>query len=565
MKSSVTEIFTHALEKTFPEAAYLPPLFLERPKNREHGDYALNIAMTLASKLKKNPREIAEAIIANIGERSDIFRKIDIAGPGFINITLADDHWRDALNDIHKKKERYGCGSIGCGKKINIEFVSANPTGPLHVGHGRGAAVGDALARILVAAGYDVTREYYINDAGSQINNLGASINYRIRELSDPSFAGDAVFPEDGYRGGYIKELASSFLNDPKKAALIDSVKALSAQEISSGPAAVKTGEEGADALLKSIAKTLSGFGGVHFDAWSSERKLHKEGKVAEAIGELSGKGLLYEKDGATWFRSSDFGDEKDRVIKKDDGNLTYLAADIAYHKQKLEKGYDKIIDVWGADHHGYIKRVRGAIEAIGFRPEKFHVLLIQMVSLMRGTRPVPMSKRSGEFVTLQEVIDEVGSDAARFFFLMRRYDSQLEFDLELAKKTTADNPVFYVQYMHARICSILRHAGEEGLSVPGADKVRLDLLTGPEEMEIIKFLASLTDTVEGSAAAMEPHRIAVFLQNLAIAFHSYYNKTRVVTGDRKLSEARLYMVSAAKIVVRNALTLLGVSSPERM
>lgn len=567
MRESVTEIISRSVQKSFPDQSSMPPVFLERPKNRSHGDYATNIAMTLASKLKKNPREIAAKIVDNIDTSDGIISRCEIAGPGFINVILTEDFWRNILSRIHEEGEMFGSGAIGCGESVNIEFVSANPTGPLHVGHGRGAVVGDALATILSASGYDVTREYYVNDAGKQIRSLGVSICYRIREIDDPQFSKDVPFPEEGYQGEYVKDVSQKLMDDSLLSPLIAKIKTLSVQDIldQSGEVALEAGLAGATLLKSKIAHTLEKFGGISFNIWSSEKSLHDNGKVAESIMEFEQKGLIFEKDGASWFRSSQFGDEKDRVVKKEDGNLTYLAADIAYHRDKLERGYKRIIDVWGADHHGYIPRVRGAIEAMGFNPTKFNVLLVQMVTLVRSGKPVPMSKRSGQFVTLQEVIDEVGSDAARFFFLMRRYDSQLEFDLDLAKKTTADNPVYYVQYMHARICSILRKAEEEGLSLPSAGEVNLNLLSEQSELSIIKSLASFPEVLEGSAIAMEPHRITFFLQDLAIEFHSYYNKTRIVTDDADLSKARLYMIVSVKIVVKNALTLIGINAPERM
>lgn len=570
MKSSITEIFVNAVRKSFPEEHALPPIFLETPKQKEHGDYALNIAMVLASNLKKNPREIARTIIEHIEDDENVVKKVEIAGPGFINIVLSEDYWRNILADIHAKKDAYGGGNTGKGLNVNIEFVSANPTGPLHVGHGRGAAVGDALARILSAAGYNVTREYYWNDAGAQIGNLGVSENYWIRAKDDPDFSRKIPFPEYGYQGDYVKEVTEELTAGPSPAISTidrDAIRALSPEEVvdPGSAAASLTGSEGAKILKKKILQTLENFGNITFDVQQSEWELHESSKVAEAIGYLEQKGLLKEEDGAKWFRSSEYGDEKDRVLVKEDGALTYLAADIAYHRKKMERGYDRIIDVWGADHHGYIPRVKGAIEAMGFDPDNFSVLLVQMVTLMREGKPVPMSKRSGEFVTLQDVIDEVGSDAARFFFLMRRCDSHLDFDLELAKKTTADNPVFYVQYMHARICSILKHAKESGIEIPSAKDVNLGLLSQEEEIEIIKYLASFPEVVEGCAESMEPHRLTIFLINLAIAFHSYYNKSRIVTEDANLSRARLYMAQAAKIVVKNALTLLGVRAPESM
>ncbi|MDH3973608.1 MAG: arginine--tRNA ligase [Deltaproteobacteria bacterium] len=564
MKSSITELFSHAVEKSFHGEHGLPSVFLERPKNKEHGDYALNIAMVLASKLKKNPREIAKTIIENVVDEDNIIKELGIAGPGFINITLSERYWQGILTNIYEAGERYGEGTIGNNEKVNIEFVSANPTGPLHVGHGRGAAVGDALARVLSAAGFDVTREYYWNDAGSQIRNLGVSINYRVREKRGIDSKG-IPFPDYGYQGDYVEKVALTLIDESLLD--FDKVGFLSDDELvdSSNPLALSSGFAASKILKSRIMGTLKSFGGIVFDVEQSEKELHEIGEVASAIDYLDKKGLIKVEAGAKWFKSSDFGDEKDRVVVKEDGSLTYLAADIAYHKKKLDGGFDRIIDVWGADHHGYIPRVKGAIEAMGSDPGKFDVLLIQMVTLTREGKPVPMSKRSGSFVTLNEVIEEVGSDAARFFFLMRRYDSQLEFDLELAKKSTADNPVFYVQYMHARICSILGHAKEASLEIPSPASVNLALLLEAEEIDIIKQLAAYPEVVEGSALSMEPHRLTIYLTNLAIAFHSYYNKTRIVVDDKELSRARLFMVCGVKTVVKNALALLGISAPEKM
>ena len=562
MKLSVTEILNQAVKTAFPDERELPPVFIETPRDKGHGDYAANIAMTLAPIIKKSPREIAGTIIDNISDTEAVIKKVDIAGPGFINFILSEKYWTGVVNDIIEKNEHYGNGNIGNGEKVNIEYVSANPTGPLHIGHGRGAVVGDALARILAASGFDVTKEYYINDAGVQINNLGSSINYRMHELRNPDLPRDIEFPESGYHGDYIKDVAEE-LSDSEVA---DVVYGLSPQEaIDLASEAVKlSAAAGTKLLLGKIRSDLEKFG-ITFDVWFSEKTLHESGKIADLISSFEKEGLIYKKDGASWFNSTRFGDEKDRVVVKEDGNLTYLAADMAYHRDKLLRGYDRIIDVWGADHHGYISRVRGAIEAMGFSPEKFNVLLIQMVSLVRGGKPVSMSKRSGNFVTLEDVINEVGTDAARFFFLMRRYDSQLEFDLDLAKKQTADNPVFYIQYMNARICSILRNADNKGITLPSPHEANLTLLELREELEIIKLLASFPELVEAGALAMEPHRLTVFLQNLATAFHSYYNKTRVITDDKELTLARLSMVDATRIVVTNALKLLGISVPERM
>jgi len=563
VKLSVTEILDRAVKTSYPEERELPPVFIETPRDKGHGDYATNVAMTLAPQLKRSPKEIASKIVDNIDDPDSIIKRVEIAGPGFINFVLSEKFWRSVVHDILEKRDSYGEGVIGRGEKVNIEYVSANPTGPLHVGHGRGAAVGDALARILTASGYDVTKEYYINDAGVQIKNLGISINFRMHQIKNPELARGVEFPESGYHGGYVRAVAKEILSDSEVADIVCNTPFEESIDADSKAAEISA-EAGTRLLLKKIRADLKEFG-ITFDVWFSEKSLHDSASIAGLISLFEKEGLIYKKDGASWFNSTRFGDEKDRVVVKEDGNLTYLAADMAYHRDKLMRGYDRIIDVWGADHHGYIARVRGAIEAMGFSPRKFNVLLIQMVSLMRDGKPVGMSKRSGSFVTLREVIDEVGADAARFFFLMRRYDSQLEFDLELAKKHTADNPVFYVQYMHARICSILRHAADEGISLSSSNDADLSSLKSPDELSIIKLLASFPELVEASALSMEPHRLTVFLQTLATAFHSYYNKTRVMTSDRELTLARLSMVTATRIVVNNALKLLGVSAPERM
>lgn len=563
MKLSVTEILNLAVKTAYPDEKKLPPVFIEIPRDRGHGDYATNIAMTLAPIIKRSPREIAGTIIDNISDPDSIIKKIDIAGPGFINFVLSEKQWVSVVHDIIEKNENYGNGNIGNGEKINIEYVSANPTGPLHIGHGRGAVVGDALSRILSASGFDVTKEYYINDAGVQINNLGISINYRMHELKNPDLAKDIEFPESGYHGDYIKDVAKDLISVSEVADVVYGISPKESIDLTSGAARLSA-TAGTKLLLEKIKSDLEKFG-ITFDVWFSEKTLHESGKIAELISSFEKEGLIYKKDGASWFNSTRFGDEKDRVVVKEDGNLTYLAADMAYHRDKLLRGYDTIIDVWGADHHGYISRVRGTIEAMGFSPKKFNVLLIQMVSLVREGKPVNMSKRSGNFVTLEDVIDEVGTDATRFFFLMRRYDSQLEFDLELAKKQTTENPVFYVQYMNARICSIFRNAADEGILIPSPKEVNLTLLELPEELGIIRLLASFPELVEASALTMEPHRLTGFLQNLAAVFHSYYNKSRVITDNKELTFARLSMINATRIVVTNALKLLGISVPERM
>ncbi|MBU4208150.1 MAG: arginine--tRNA ligase, partial [Proteobacteria bacterium] len=439
---------------------------------------------------------------------------------------------------------------IGKGKKVQVEFVSANPTGPLHVGHGRGAAVGDSIANILLFCGYNVEKEYYINDSGRQISTLGRSVFMRYKEL----FGTDVQFPEDCYQGDYVRDLAGKIKEDKE-----DKLLSMSEEEAISYCARFA-----ADKILSEIKEDLESFG-VLFDSWYSEQELYDSGKVDKILNDFRESKVIFEHDGAMWFRTEDFGDEKNRVVVRSNGQMTYFASDIAYHQDKFDRGFERIIDVWGADHHGYIPRVSAAIEALGYGRDKFDVILIQLVNLLRGGEPVAMSTRSGEFVTLKDVINEVGSDAARFIFLTRHYESALDFDLELAKKKTNDNPVYYVQYVHARISSIARKAQEGGISDMVWSDAAVSRLTEPEEIQLIKIMSRYPETVRCSAEYMEPHRITYFLMNLASAFHAYYNKHRVLTDEAELTLGRLYLALAIKKIIRNGLALLGVSAPEKM
>jgi arginyl-tRNA synthetase len=474
---------------------------------------------------------------------------VEIAGPGFINLCIHPRRWVGVLTEILKQKGAYGNGTFGAGKKVQIEFVSANPTGPLHVGHGRGAAVGDTLARILKAAGFDVQREYYINDTGNQMNMLGLSVWCRYRELFDLN----ADFPENGYKGDYIRDLAGEM-----RAMHGDSLLALTQEE-----ALAQCRAYAGETILSGIKDDLAAFN-VSFDHWFNESRLYQENKLDETLGRLKAQDLVYDQEGALWFRSSRFGDEKDRVIRKQDGSLTYFAPDIAYHQDKLERGFAWIIDIWGADHHGYVARMRAAFSALGAPDDCFHALLIQLVALVRGGEPVQMSTRSGEFVTLKEILDEVGKDAARYFFMMRRCDSHLVFDLELAKKKGEENPVYYIQYAHARICSILRKAAEQNM-VPDLNGADLALLAQGDDLEMVKLLASFPDIVTSAAADLEPHRIAFYLLELATAFHRFYNKNKVISEDHALTQARLILIDAIRQVIANALALMGITAPETM
>jgi arginyl-tRNA synthetase len=439
---------------------------------------------------------------------------------------------------------------MGQGKRVQVEFVSANPTGPLHVGHGRGAAVGDAVANILACCGYDVQREYYINDSGRQIRTLGRSVFLRCREM-----IGEAVdFPEDCYQGDYIRDLAREVI-DAKGADFIrgDADAALN-----------HCARHAADAILAGIRADLENFG-VRYDEWFSEQRLYDEGQVGQSLEELKARGVVYAKDDAWWFNTTAYGDEKDRVVVRQNGLTTYFASDIAYHRNKFARGFDRIIDVWGADHHGYIPRMQAAVEAIGHRREQFQVILVQLVNLLRGGQPVAMSTRSGEFVTLEEVVAEVGRDAARFIFLTRAYDSPLDFDLEVAKQRTNDNPVYYVQYVHARIASILRKAQESGMAGLQWSAEAGRRLTEAEEIALIKALDQYPRVVETAAENLAPHRVTFFLMQLAALFHAYYNKHRVLVEDPQLAAGRLGLILAVQKVIRNGLALLGVSAPEQM
>jgi arginyl-tRNA synthetase len=559
MKQEVVDIIQKALENLRIKWGLdsIPEIDIEIPKNVEMGDVATTVAMGLTKILKKPPRKIAEEIVEaiNAGARRDaphnIFESIEIAGPGFINFKLKKEFLYDKLAQLLTEEHSSLRTDIGKGRKVQVEFVSANPTGPLHVGHGRGAAVGNALCNILKAAGFDVQREFYINDAGLQVKLLGESVFARYLQL----LGFDAPFPEDGYKGEYVESIAEEIIKRVGEEYLNKSFE--------------DCGEFFTNysyrMMLADLAKDLQDFG-VVFDRWQSEKELYEKGKVRDALTVLQQKDFIYEREGARWFCSTMFGDDKDRVIIKKDGEYTYFASDIAYHKDKLDRGFDTIIDIWGADHHGYIPRVKSVLEAFGLPKEKFRVILIQMVALLRHGEPVQMSKRAGEFVTLREVMDEVGADTTKFIFLTRRSDSQLEFDIEIAKEQSAENPVFYVQYAFARISSIFRQAEEKGRGVlqyvPAID---LSPLKENEELLIIKKLLQYPMVFEGSALSCEPHRITYYLQELAGIFHSYYNKHRVISDDAELTNARLCLCSAVQIVLKEGLTVLGVSAPERM
>jgi arginyl-tRNA synthetase len=528
----------------------LPPLLLSVPKEAEHGDLATNVALVLARGEGRSPRAVAETIVRRLRDPERILADVRIAGPGFINFRFAPAYWWRLLRESEAAGETYGRSAAGAGRRVQVEFVSANPTGPLHVGHARGAVIGSALARLLVATGHEVSREYYVNDAGNQMEMLGASVYARYAEL-----CGRPVpFPDDGYHGDYVRDLAGAILEGEGP------------RWLEADPASARAHmRDRAGALLLEEIRRDTAVLDIHFDRFVSERRLRAEGAVAAALEALEARGLVYEAEGARWFRSTAFGDDKDRPLVKSDGEYTYFAADIAYHREKLALGFDRVIDVWGADHHGHVPRMKAALAALGLDPERLRVVLVQVVSLTRGGQPVRMGKRYGEFVTLRELVEEVGPDAVCFFLLMRRSDAQLDFDLDLAKRQTAENPVFYVQYAHARIASVFRAAAASGIdraAVAAADPSRL---TEAEELALIRRVAQFPEIVETSAAELEPHRLVFFLMELAGEFHRYYNRARILGEDRELAAARLLLAANVQKVIRAGTAMLGIRAPETM
>jgi len=546
MERNIQEILEKAIRKLGVQDI---PIEVEIPRDEKFGDFATPVAMGLAKILKKSSRKVAEEIVTHIEERN-IFERIDIAGPGFINFTCSAELLTRSLRALLLEKGNFMRSNVGKGRKVQVEFVSANPTGPLHLGHGRGAAVGAALSNLLEAGGYQVEREYYVNDAGRQVKLLGLSVFAKYQNLLGVEYP----YPEDAYKGAYVEGIAQRIIERHGS-----KYSEMSFQEVQDFFIDFSYRD-----MLNEIEHDLKDFG-IVFHRWQSERELYANNEVEKAIDDLRHRGGLYEKDGALWFRAEHFGDVKDRVIIKGDGEFTYFASDIAYHRKKIERGFSEMIDIWGADHHGYISRLKAVIQALGYPQEHLTVLLVQMVSLLRGGKPVAMSKRAGEFVTLREVMDEVGRDTTKFIFLTRRPDSHLEFDLEVAKAQSAENPVFYVQYAHARINSILAHAGEKGVDSTNLHGADLHLLSTRDEQRIIKKLIVYPMTIEGAVMAREPHRITFYLQELTGLFHPYYNKYRVVTDDPQLSRARLALCEAIGVVVRDGLRILGLAAPGKM
>lgn len=554
------------------------PVVLERPRAAQHGDYASNLAMQLAKAMKRNPREIAQALVGALPS-SPYLEKAEVAGAGFINLYLKPAAKQRVVTDILAAGERFGRTHSGNGRKVQIEFVSANPTGPLHVGHGRGAAYGASLGNLLDAAGWSVSREYYVNDAGRQVDILCVSVWVRYLEL-----CGAAVpFPSNGYQGDYVRERALEL-----RQAHGDRLARPAAEVLRDVPEAADSDEDAVEARMDALierAKALLGEDfrgmtdfvlerqiaqirevldrfGVHFDVWFSERSLYETGRVRDALAALEKAGHLYTHEGALWFRSTAFGDDKDRVVQRENGLYTYFASDIAYHFDKLQRGFDVLIDVWGADHHGYIPRVRAAIAALGQDPSRLQVPLIQLVALYRGGEQVRMGKRSGSFVTLEELCDEVGVDATRYFYLSRKSDQHLDFDLDLAKSQSNDNPVYYIQYAHARICSVLEQWGGDEAALVNAD---LSPLVEAQELELLQAMRDYPDQVDAAARELAPHQIAFYLKDLAALFHSYYNSTRLLAEDERVKQARLALAAAARVVIRNGLAILGVGAPRKM
>ncbi len=585
MKHRLTELLNQALE-TLRARGDLPvdapaAATLERTRDRQHGDFATNLALTLARLARCKPRELAEKLVAAL-PLSPLIARVEIAGPGFINLHLTETAWHSVVETILREAELYGRSDLGQGKPVQVEFVSANPTGPLHVGHGRGAAYGATVADLLQAVGYQVHREYYVNDAGRQMDILAASVFLRYLEL-----CGEEIpFPSNGYQGDYVWDIAASLHRahgDRFRIATADLFAGIPADAPAGGDkeehidglierAKQTLGDgyrlffdQGLDEILENIRADLEGFG-VRYDEWFSERSLAETGAVQRAIDRLQQAGHLYEQDGALWFRSTAFGDEKDRVVVRDNGQTTYFASDIAYHMNKLERGYTRVIDIWGADHHGYVPRVKAALTALGDDAGKLDVLLVQFAILYRGGEKVQMSTRSGEFVTLRELRHEVGNDAARFFYVLRKCEQHMDFDLDLAKSQSSDNPVYYIQYAHARVCSVFRQLAEKGLqwdSAAGAGAVAR--LTEAHETALLISLSRYPDVVEAAAVNHEPHQLAHYLRELANDFHTYYNAHQFLVEEPALRNARLNLIQATRQVVANGLGLLGVSAPQSM
>ena len=574
IRSHLAQLLAGALETVAPDVRDVT-ITLDHSKNPVHGDFASNLGMQLAKRLGKSPRDIAAALIDAL-PASRLVQKAEIAGPGFVNFFVSPAAKTAVVLDVLRQGGDWGRSGVGQGARVQVEFVSANPTGPLHVGHGRGAAYGASLANVLAFAGFEVTREYYINDAGRQMDILALSAWLRYLALNGV----DVPFPPNAYQGSYVIDMAREI----KDAHGDRYARVTAAQVLADAPDVVEDKESHLDALIANTKQCLGedyayihnfvlteqlgdcrddlAEFGVHFDVWFSEKSLFDTGLVERAVSTLDERGFLYTQDGARWFKSTEFGDEKDRVVQRENGQYTYFASDIAYHLNKFERGFARVIDIWGADHHGYIPRVNGAIKALGQDTERLDVALVQFAVLYRDGQKTSMSTRSGEFVTLRELRHEVGNDAARFFYVLRKSDQHLDFDLDLAKSQTNENPVYYIQYAHARVCSVLAQWGGDEADLAGAD---LSLLAGEKEFAVCARLASLPEVIEVAARDFAPHLIAFYLKDLAADFHSFYNAERMLVDDENLKLARLALAAAVSRVLKTGLTLLGVSAPQSM
>jgi arginyl-tRNA synthetase len=546
LKEKLDECFDKGVAEGLWSESSAGSYAVEEPKQASHGDLSTNMAMVVAGREKKNPREIAGHLAGMLEKDSDLVEKVEIAGPGFVNFFIRPEVWQSVLPEVCNQDEKFGLSEIGKGRKVLVEFVSANPTGPLSVGHGRQAVLGDAIARLLSATGHQVTREYYYNDAGRQMRVLGESTRARYLE----SLGLDHQFPEDGYQGEYIREIA-----DHLKVEKGDSLK---------DDDYVVFKEAAEKAIFADIDSTLTGLD-IKFDNYYNEHSLYEEGLIDDVVSALRDKGLVYDQDGAVWFRTTEFGHEKDRVIIKSTGEPTYRLPDIAYHREKFKRGYDWMVDIFGSDHIATVPDVLAGVQALGYDPEKVTVVLHQFVTLMREGKQVKMSTRKANFITIDELVEEVGKDVVRFFFLMRKADSQLEFDLDLATQQSQENPVYYMQYGHARLASINRKAAEKGVDRGALDDAPLARLVEPEELNILKAMAGWPDMIESAALGLEPHKVIFFMQDLAAQFHSYYNKHRIIGEDLELSRARLWLAEGLRVILRNGLNLIGVNAPETM
>lgn len=588
MKQHLHEVVENALRAMREDGELaleeLPGIVVERTRDPRHGDFATPVALRLAKALGRKPRDLAERLAARLSGAAQLER-VEVAGPGFVNFHLSAAALQDVVSQVSAEGEAFGRSDQGGGRRVQVEFVSSNPTGPLHVGHGRNAAFGAVLANLLDAVGFDVQREYYVNDIGRQMDTLALSVWLRYLELECSDTPVAVAFPARGYQGGYLREIAEALEAEhgdrfaestpfqgvtppPGRDAAgeehyLDALIAW-AKEVLSADRYQELFDYVRDAMVAEMKRDLEEFG-IVFDRWYSEGEMKASGAVERAIDVLERRGHVYEAEGARWFRATDFGDEKDRVVVRENGESTYFASDIAYHREKFERGFEHVIDVWGADHHGYVPRLKGALAALGCDPGSFEVTVLQFVNLFRGGRRVQMSTRAGEFVTLRELREETGRDAARFFYVMRKGDQHLDFDLDLARSRTSENPVYYIQYAHARICSVLRQARARGHALPGEAPPHLDRLSEGGELALMRCLSRYPEIVESAAAAREPHRMAFYLRELATEFHTYYNAHVVLGDDSELRSARLALSGAVRQVLANGLSLLGVDAPESM